>query len=96
MRIDLPLCDLKTCRYCFDGNCTDNIRHSQCPYKNPWMPVSEINNARNGELLVTRKYISGNYLDIVTKTTMNSDMVASDILAWTYLPEPYQEQEDEQ
>ena len=32
MRIDLPLCNLKTCRYCFDGNCTDKIKYEQCEY----------------------------------------------------------------
>ena len=95
MRIDLPACDLKTCRYNFDHNCTDKLQHSRCPYTNPWMPVSEIKHARNGDLLVTRKCTGGNYLDLVKKTTMNGNMVASDIIAWSYLPEPYQEQEDE-
>lgn len=32
MRIDLPQCDLKTCRYCFDGNCINNDRYGQCNY----------------------------------------------------------------
>ncbi len=32
MRIDLPLCNLKTCRYSFDGNCTDKIKYEQCEY----------------------------------------------------------------
>lgn len=30
MRIDLPGCSLDTCRYCFDGNCTDKIRYERC------------------------------------------------------------------
>lgn len=34
MRIDLPCCNLKTCRYCFDGNCTDEIKYEQCEYTN--------------------------------------------------------------
>lgn len=32
MRIDLPLCNLKTCRYSFDGNCTDKIKYEECEY----------------------------------------------------------------
>lgn len=32
MRIDLPQCDLKTCRCCFDGNCTDKTRYEKCDY----------------------------------------------------------------
>lgn len=32
MRIDLPGCDLKTCRFCQDHNCTDNNRYENCEY----------------------------------------------------------------
>lgn len=32
MRIDLPFCNLKTCRYCFDGNCTEKNRYNGCDY----------------------------------------------------------------
>jgi len=32
MRIDLPLCNLKTCRYCFDGNCSNKNKHDVCEY----------------------------------------------------------------
>lgn len=32
MRIDLPLCNLKTCRYCFDGNCSNKNKHDACEY----------------------------------------------------------------
>ena len=32
MRIDLPGCNLKECRYCFDHNCTDKNRHNSCNY----------------------------------------------------------------
>ena len=32
MRIDLPTCNLKTCRYCFDGNCTDRKVRERCVY----------------------------------------------------------------
>lgn len=33
MRIDLPLCNLKSCRYCFDGNCTKKSEHECCEYR---------------------------------------------------------------
>lgn len=45
MRIDLPLCNLKTCRYCFDGNCTDKIKYEQCEYtlaKIAFIPTAEL------------------------------------------------------
>lgn len=32
MRIDLPFCNLKTCKYCADGNCTDKNRYNGCDY----------------------------------------------------------------
>ena len=32
MRIDLPHCNLKECRYCADGNCKDKNRYDQCHY----------------------------------------------------------------
>ena len=32
MRIDLPTCNLKTCRHCFDGNCTDRKARDRCEY----------------------------------------------------------------
>ncbi len=32
MRIDLPQCNLKTCRYSFDGNCVDKSRFDTCEY----------------------------------------------------------------
>ena len=30
MRIDLPCCGFKNCKYYFDGNCTDKVRYSDC------------------------------------------------------------------
>lgn len=32
MRIDLPQCDLKNCRYHFDGNCRDKREYERCNY----------------------------------------------------------------
>lgn len=33
MRIDLPLCSFKYCRYCFDGNCTKETEYARCEYR---------------------------------------------------------------
>lgn len=30
MRIDLPRCGLQSCRFCFDGNCTNQGRYESC------------------------------------------------------------------
>ena len=32
MRIDLPQCNLKTCKYQADGNCVDRNRFETCEY----------------------------------------------------------------
>lgn len=33
MRIDLPTCGFKPCRYCFDGNCTKITEYYRCEYR---------------------------------------------------------------
>ena len=33
MRIDLPLCNFKSCRYCLDGNCTKKSEYERCEYR---------------------------------------------------------------
>lgn len=33
MRIDLPTCGFKPCRYCFDGNCTKKVEYDRCEYR---------------------------------------------------------------
>lgn len=30
MRIDLPQCGFKNCRFCFDGNCTSKREYKRC------------------------------------------------------------------
>ena len=32
MLIDMPLCNFKNCRYCFDGNCTNKVKCEVCEY----------------------------------------------------------------
>lgn len=54
-----------------------------------WIPCSERLPEENGEYLVTRES-KGIYkfVDIVKKTNTSGD-IASDIVAWMPLPEPY-------
>lgn len=33
MRIDLPCCGFKNCRYQFDGNCTNKNKYEKCEYQ---------------------------------------------------------------
>lgn len=32
MRIDLPGCNFKYCKYCFDGNCTSKDKYDNCEF----------------------------------------------------------------
>ena len=45
MRIDLPQCNLKTCRHYFDGNCMDRNKHEICKYSLLKNQIQEISNA---------------------------------------------------
>ena len=33
MRLDLPQCNFKNCRFSFDGNCTNKIEYERCEYR---------------------------------------------------------------
>ena len=48
MRIDLPCCPLKYCRYQNDGNCTDKSRYESCPLREM---VGIPDNATNGDVI---------------------------------------------
>ena len=63
-------------------------------YHGGWIPVSERLPEENGEYLVTRE-AKGiyKYVDIVKKTNASGN-IASDIVAWMPLPEPYREEGD--
>jgi hypothetical protein len=41
MRIDLPTCGFKSCRYCFDGNCTKKVEYDRCEYGTPVFSIEE-------------------------------------------------------
>lgn len=95
MRIDLPLCDLKTCRIQFDHNCTDKTKYEQCHYKNPWIPCSWMLPERGesvllcdldgdiylGHLATGCNYYYADYCDDRIKN----------VVAWCELPEPFKE-----
>ena len=33
MRVDLPQCNFKNCKYCFDSNCTKKNEYERCEYR---------------------------------------------------------------
>lgn len=33
MRIDLPCCSFKNCKFCFDGNCTNKTEFERCEFE---------------------------------------------------------------
>ena len=41
MRIDLPLCSFKPCKYCLDGNCIKKSEYERCEYR----MLSELRNS---------------------------------------------------
>lgn len=44
MRIDLPRCNFKNCRYCFDSNCTNQNRYKTCDFREAKDEVETLNN----------------------------------------------------
>ena len=44
MRIDLPQCNLKTCLYSFDGNCTNKNRYEACEYQLDKVEIERLTN----------------------------------------------------
>lgn len=77
--------------YCVTGICREAEEMAiQALEQTQWIPVSERLPEENGEYLVTRKSPVYEYVDIVKKTNIFcSGDIASDIIAWQPLPEPY-------
>jgi hypothetical protein len=46
MRIDLPQCDFKNCKYCFDGNCTKKNEYERCEYRRQKAEIDRLNHIR--------------------------------------------------
>ena len=62
MRVDLPRCPLKYCRYQIDGNCTDTRKFEYCPIRD----MIEIpDNATNGDVIKTM--FKGRDLSVITE-----------------------------
>lgn len=60
-----------------------------------WMPVTERLPENNGEYIVTRTSKGlYRYIDSVKKTNVSGE-IASDIIAWMPLPEPYKERRED-
>lgn len=50
MRIDLPLCSFKPCKYCFDGNCIKASEYERCEYR----MLTEISNIISDDYDINR------------------------------------------
>lgn len=50
MRIDLPLCSFKPCKYCFDGNCIKASEYERCEYR----MLTEISNIISDDYGINR------------------------------------------
>ena len=101
MWINYPLCNLKTCRKQFDGNCTDKRAYEDCPYMNPWIPVTKDTLPDEGKVVIAlgkkgtwdfgtyRGYFNDIHYWNWKKNTLKK------VYWWMYkdgaLPEPYQE-----
>ena len=49
MRIDLPQCNFKNCRFSFDGNCTNKIEYDRCEYRIAKCDLAEAEPVRHGK-----------------------------------------------
>lgn len=98
MRIDLPQCNFKLCRKCFDGNCvgSENDKIDCNEFKNGgWIPVSErlpneeecekfdIGHPNSRKFLCTIKI--GDYEPQIR------ELYFSKLFGWKYGPEDYNE-----
>lgn len=73
----------------YDDGCKTGYEQARFDYEPKWIPVSERLPEENGEYLVTREAKGVyKYVDIVKKTNTSGD-IASDIIAWMPLPEPW-------
>ena len=48
MRIDLPGCNFKNCRFSYDGNCTNKIEYDRCEYRLAKDGLAEAEPVRHG------------------------------------------------
>lgn len=107
MRIDLPLCNFKLCRKCFDGNCTggENDRMKCEQFKNNWIHVKEALPEETQRVLATLKnkmvlevfFINNKfkYQGIMKGGGMSEVSQNNPVIAWQPLPEPYKEGSNE-
>lgn len=72
--IDLPQCNLKTCRKCFEENCTDRVEYNRCEFAHyndlveqrrlivaPPCKVGDILNSFSGEKMLELEVMSIKY-----------------------------------
>lgn len=97
MWIDYPLCNLKTCRKQFDGNCIDKRAYEKCSYKNPWIPCSVMLPEEGRACLLTITWSGNDDIGITLGYLMYGDWRANtgsgEVIAWVYAPLPYKPEE---
>ena len=99
MRIDLPQCGFKNCRYQFDGNCISEskTRYEKCEYKyykdkveSPWIPCIERLPEDNEEVLFCdrkgERWLGWHY---GFWNTERLDFDEDEVVAWMPLPESW-------
>lgn len=65
MRIDLPTCNLKNCRYYSDGNCKYRIEYEKCEYQKLRSYIYFVNNE---EALKEHKADANRIIEAVERT----------------------------
>lgn len=86
MRIDLPCCDFKNCKFQFDGNCTDRARHEKCEYAGIVRKLYEVPDTDVGDTISRRAAIDAlwkalyEYEDKTEKQFQDSDEL--DVSEW--------------
>lgn len=62
MRIDLPGCNFKNCKYSFDGNCTNKQKYENCDYRHfAEKEIAKLPNEVNDSFFVCPKCLTAIY-----------------------------------
>lgn len=87
MRIDLPGCGFKNCRFSFDGNCTKKVEYERCEYRIAKDEIAEAEPVRSGRRGMCKThdngygrinlYSGGGWQTAICKGVENYEMVIS-------------------
>ena len=67
MRIDLPICNFKNCKYCFDSNCTKKSEYERCEYRRQKAEIERLT-GYNENLQTANTALSNEIIDIRNAT----------------------------